>query len=208
MSEYGIFIIESVRNGDYRDGHSLEKILNLSGIKTEYREATSKDDFIAHIEEFKHSGLRYLHISCHAAKDGFEIGDEDVPNDELEKIFGNSLSKRRVFLSACEAGNKDLAARLILKNGAFSVIGTPIELYFSKAAIFWNCLFHAIHMRNSKKTSKKLLTETLESIVNLLDVPINYYSFIRDSENAVSRKKIRKDRITSTRRLTINKVSQ
>lgn len=205
MSKYGIFIIESLRSQDYRDGHALEKIMVLSGIDVEYRQANSKDDFVAFIEEFKHSGFRYLHISCHAAKDGFEIGNDDIPNEEIEILLGNSVNKKRVFLSACEGGNKDLAARLILKGGAYSVIGTPISLLFAKAAIFWPCLFHAVYMRDEKSMPKKVLKEILESIVNLLDVPINYYSFMRDNESTVRRYGIRKGKETTRGKLSINK---
>jgi len=46
MTKYGVFIIESLRDGDYLDGKNLSKILALSKIEKTYHKVHSKQGFI------------------------------------------------------------------------------------------------------------------------------------------------------------------
>ncbi|MFQ1934251.1 hypothetical protein ACK350_12345 [Aeromonas veronii] len=125
-SIYGVFIIESLRGDDFFDGEILSEILDLSQINNIYREVESIEDFQSAIVDFKKSGLRYLHLSCHADMDGIEINGEEVSNHELSEMFYGNLEGRRVFLSACKGGNRNMATAAITRCSAQSVIGTPI----------------------------------------------------------------------------------
>ena len=134
MSKYGVYIIESLRGGDYFDGKNLSEILKLSKIFYVYRKVVSKSDFILAINQFKESNLRYLHFSCHSDMDGIKISDICISNSELSEILKNKIKKKRIFLSACKGGNRNIATAVVTKCNGQSVIGTPIDLYFDKAA--------------------------------------------------------------------------
>jgi hypothetical protein len=137
MTKFGVFIIESLRGDDYFDGKTLAEILNLSHIPVTYKWADTKENLIIQLKLFKKSNMRYLHLSCHADEQGIEINSDFISNKELQDMFDGILNKRRIFMSACKGANRDLATRVIMANGAYSLIGTPINLRFDKSALFW-----------------------------------------------------------------------
>ena len=205
MSEYGVFIIESLRGGEYFDGENLSEILKLSKIKNIYREVLDKDDFIKAINEFKKSNLRYLHLSCHSDMDGIEINGEDITNFESSAIFKNKINKKRIFLSACKGGNRNMATA-IAKRGGQSVIGTPINLYFDKAALFWPSFYHIINCADNNKMNKNSLSSTLKKCVDLFEIPINYYHGINGESKYLKRYKFRHNKRTTNKRIKISRL--
>jgi len=205
MSEYGIFIIESLRGSDYFDGENLSEILELSGITNIYREALCKDDFIVAVDEFKKSNLRYLHLSCHAGMKGIEINGENISNSELSKIFKGKVTNKRIFLSACKGGNKNMATAVITNCKAQSIIGTPKNLYFDKAALFWPSFYHVINCDDKKRMNKRNLSKTLKRCVDLFEVPINYYHKINGEPRFLRRYKFRHNVRTSNNKVLIAK---
>jgi len=190
MSEYGVFIIENLRGDDFFDGENLHDILELSRIKNIYKEVHDKDEFIAVIDEFKTSNLRYLHISCHADMDGIEINGEEITNLELSKVFKNKITKKRIFLSACKGGNRNIATA-VTRCGGRSVIGTPIDLHFDKAALFWPSFYHVINCADNSKMNKKSIRDTLRKCVDLFEIPVNYYHGIKGEPKQLRRYKFR-----------------
>ena len=207
MSEYGIFIVENLRGVDYFDGENLHDILNLSHIKNEYREVLDKDDFVKAISEFNLSNLRYLHLSCHADMNGIEINGEEITNFELSKIFKNKIKKRRIFLSACKGGNRNIATA-VQKCGGRSVIGTPIDLDFDKAALFWPAFYHVINCIDSSKMNKQSISNTLKKCVDLFEIPINYYHGISAEPRYLRRYKFRHNMRTANNRIKMSKLTQ
>lgn len=206
MSEYGVFIVENLRGADFFDGENLHEILELSKIKNVYREVVDKDDFIASINEFKKSNLRYLHISCHADMDGIEINGEEITNLELFKIFKNKISKKRIFLSACKGGNRNIATA-VAKCGGQSVVGTPINLKFDKAALFWPSFYHVINCADSSTMNKNSISSTLKKCVDLFEIPINYYHGINGESKHLRRYKFRHDEKTTNSRIKMSKLT-
>ncbi|USD21711.1 hypothetical protein MJO52_00790 [Microbulbifer variabilis] len=205
QSKYGIFIIESLENGDYYDGKNLKEILKLSQIKCEYRYVHTREELSEAVKEFRQSNLRYLHLSCHANMDGIEVDNKIISNKELIEIFKGNIKKRRLFLSACKAGNRNMATVFINKCHGQSVIGTPINLRFDKAALFWPAFYHVINILDQEKMNKRSLTETIKRCVDLFDVPINYYHNINGQEKYLRRYKFRCNSITTERRILITK---
>lgn len=203
-SEYGIFIIESLsdNNGDYFDGDLLADILELSEVRVEYLSIENKADLKVAIEKFSKSGYRYLHFSFHADMYGVELIEENISNYEFNKIIGHTLKNKRVFLSACKGGNRDLASKLIL-SGAYSLIGTPINISFIKAALFWPAFYHSINELDKKKMSRCEINIILKACSKLFKTPINYYSFIRNDKNFIRRIRIREGLIKSNNKLKI-----
>jgi hypothetical protein len=95
--KYGIFIIESLDVKDDKDGKILKDILNVCRVENEYKEVKTKPQLIEAIDEFQNSNFRYLHLSCHANKEGFELTDKTfITNSEFSEIIGNKLQKRRI----------------------------------------------------------------------------------------------------------------
>ena len=205
MSKYGVFILENLHGEDFFDGENLHEILDLSDIANEYREVLDKDDFVKAINEFKKSNLRYLHLSCHADMDGIEINGEEISNLELSKIFKNKIRKRRIFLSACKGGNLNIATA-VQKCGGQSVIGTPIDLYFDKAALFWPSFYHVINCVADSKMNKKSISATLKKCVDLFEIPINYYHGITGQPRYLRRYKFRHNKRTTNNKIKMSKL--
>lgn len=203
MTKYGIFIIESLRSEDFFDGENLSDVLELSEIPRVYHWVDSVEDLKLKLEEFEVSQYRYLHLSCHADLDGIEINGEDISYDTLSSLLGKKIEGKRLFLSACKAGNIDFAARTISKNHAISMIGTPIDLTFKKSVLFWPVFYHVLHEIDEKKMSRENIISTLQKCVDLLGVPINYYSSISNSSQKMRRLRLRKNHKTDTRVIEI-----
>lgn len=188
---YGIYIIESLRGGELKDGEYLNKILKLSKIKSRYKWAKNREDFKELLKGFVKSGFRYLHLSCHSDETGIEINREEISNEELEIYLNNDLKNRRIFMSTCRGANKDLAARLICKCGALSLIGTPADLHFHKSALFWPPFYYTMNELDEHKMSSENLKKTLQTYVDLFKISINYYSRIESDLNKIRRIKVR-----------------
>jgi hypothetical protein len=198
MSEYGVFIIENLRGEDFFDGENLHEILELSNIQSIYKEVHDKAEFIAAMDDFKESNLRYLHISCHADMDGIEINGEEITNLELSKIFKNKITNRKIFLSVCKGGNRNIATA-VAKCGGQSLIGTPINLHFDKAALFWPSFYHVINRADSSKMNQKSISGTLKKCVDLFEIPINYYHGIKGDTKRLRRYKFRHNEKTTNK---------
>lgn len=203
MSKYGIFIIESLRSKDYFDGETLSDILKLSKIPVKYTWADTKDDLITHIAAFKKSKYRYLHLSCHADETGIEINGEDISNSQIQVILRHAIINRRLFMSACKGANRDLASKIVAGNGAYSLIGPPVNLYFDKSAMFWPAFYHVINEIDNAKMNKKNIRDALQRCVDLFKVPINYYSRSNGNNKLLWRLKIRYNGRSDNRQIKI-----
>jgi hypothetical protein len=207
MTKYGVFIIESLRKGEYWDGKNLSKILALSKINNAYHKVQSKEDFIESIRRFKKSEFRYLHISCHSDKNGIEIDGEEITNKELIRIFKNKIIGRRLFLSACQGSNKKMATVVLTKCGGQSLIGTPTDLHFDKAALFWPSFYHVINNIDKKGMNKRSISSALKKCVELFEIPINYYHKIENEKEYLRCYKFRYNKETSNRKISVaNKI--
>ncbi len=148
-SEYGVFIIESMdaineRQGNL-DGYALKTILDLCGIPNIYYHIRTKLELEEVLKEFETSKFRFLHIACHGNKKELALTYESIEFSELEMILGDYLYHRRLFLSACEVAVFELAQFFIPKYHCFSVIGTPNEITYDKAAIFWSSFYYFMY---------------------------------------------------------------
>ena len=198
---YGVFIIESLRSEDFCDGEALKEILELSKIDVQYEWIETKEGLKNKIEKFAESRFRYLHISCHADFKGLKLTNEEVSNKEFGEIINDKIKNRRIFLSACKGGNRNLAS-IAIKNGAYSLIGSPIDLHFDKAALFWASFFHVINEFDDEKMKKAEIRYVLKSCVELFYIPINYYTYIEKSRDKIMRRlKIRPEQKTDNRKM-------
>lgn len=204
MSKFGVFIIESLRQNDYLDGLTLRDILDLSDIEVEYEDVQNEECLIEALEKFNTSNFRYLHLSCHANSTGIEIGGIEITNERLSNIIGNTLTKKRLFMSACQGSNIDIASKIISKNKAYSLIGTPEDLRFDKSVLFWPTFYHVINEIDSSKMGFVSIKQILIKCVNLLNITIDFYSFIRKDKNKMRVTKLRKDSSTKTKIISLD----
>ncbi len=178
--KYGIFIIESLNQQDDKDGRILHDILNVCRIQNEYHAVNTKEEFIETISKFKESEYRYLHLSFHGNTTGFALSNETfITNSNFSGIISNNLEKRRIFMSACETGNFDLAGKLITKNRIFSLIGSPVPIRFDKAVLFYPTFYHLMNELDEKEMNKDALKKSLRASADLFKIPIHYYAFLR-----------------------------
>lgn len=172
---YGVFIIESLREGDFNDGERLSAILKIALILEHRVPVSNKAEFVDAVTAFYKSGFRYVHLSCHANLDGIEIGGEFISNSELKAILNGNIKGRRVFFSACEASNLNVATIIIDKCKGQSVIGSPLKIDEDKAALFWPSFYFAVNKIDSELMKRERIVDSLQKCVDLFGVPINYY---------------------------------
>jgi hypothetical protein len=202
---YGVFIIESVKSTEFTDGENLHQILELCDIVSVYSWADTIEDLERHLADFKRSQFRYLHLSCHADNSGIFINEDKITNEDLANMLKGGLENKRVFMSACKGANRDLASRLISECRAYSLIGTPLDLPFTKSAVFWPSFYHVMNENDQGKMRRQDIKYSLKDCVDLFNIPINYYSRLSDS-NYIRRLKIRAGRKTDNRKIKVKEM--
>lgn len=199
-TSYGVYIIES-SDLEFKDGQKLHEVLDLMGFPSRYRSVSSKKEFAAALDDFTKTKFRYLHISCHADMEGIAINDTNIDNHELIPICKGKLNRRRVFFSACEASNLDMATVLIKKCGAQSIIGSPLSIPFVTAAIFWPAFYDKAQEADRKAMNRTTLTYVLKSCVDFFGFPMNYYHRTTNREKLM-RSKFRKDKNVNSKKIS------
>lgn len=179
-----VFIIESLTFEDEEtgrpEGQFLSHILNLHGKTAIYYYIRTMKEFEEILKIFKRQAYRYLHLSCHGSSDELYTTIDSIPFSELIDIMTPYLKKRRLFISASEAINEDLAEDLFFYTECLSLIGPIEEVYFEDDAIAWASFYHLVFKKDPKGMERGIILSSLQKIVNAFEVPFQYYS--RDSE--------------------------
>ncbi|NQZ90946.1 MAG: hypothetical protein HRT97_01235 [Moritella sp.] len=180
MSKPNVFIIESLNfedeENDRFEGKVLSKILKLNGVDSQYYYIRTKQELDEIIVKFDESDYRYLHLSCHGSPDSLETTLDSVSFKELNDMLAPCLDKKRVFISACEMVNEDLAEALIGETDCYSVIGPSEPILFSDATIFWSSFYHLMFGENDSSMKKRDIKTVLEKTTDLFEVKVNYFS--------------------------------
>lgn len=183
-SKYGIFIIESMdtinENKGKLDGYALKTILDLCDIPNIYYYIRTKLELEKVIEEFEISNYSFLHIACHGNKEELALTYESIDFEELGFLLGGYLYRRRLFLSVCEVAVFELAQHFIPKCHCYSVIGTPDEIDYDKAAIFWSSFYYLMYINNNSQMFQADISPTLLKVSELFNVNLNYFSIINN----------------------------
>ena len=174
-----VFIIESLDFQDEADGNYegqlISNILRLNKKDSKYFYIRTKKELIAVLDKFRESNYRYLHISCHANDTEMSTTLDSIPFPELSRILRPHLKERRLFLSACEMANKELAGQLLPGSGCFSLMGPAEEIAFSDAAITWASLYHLMFNHDRDVMKRGVLLTNARSLRTLFGVPLNFY---------------------------------
>ena len=180
-----VFIVESLRPNDPREGEIIYKILKMGERSPKYRYVHTPNEFRSVIHEFGESNYRYLHISSHGSPEcfGFEFGP--MYFNEFHGLVNRYLHEKRVFISACELVNHQdhqLASLLLRNTGCYSVIGSYDPINFDDAVMFWsNFYFLAYRDQFGEriKFSRDLVLKILHQLTGLYHLNMNYYSYSR-----------------------------
>lgn len=182
-----VFIIESLdkkSNGDVQ-GRALAQALEAFGRYPRYVDVSSKLEFLRALYNFKDSGYRYLHISCHgdSLEDGLVLRNREILsfNCLIGWISQLHLPLTRLFLSACGAGRKDYLA-----NGLFSYKETrsvhsvlaPIEdIDLIEALVFWVSFYGEMYMHDENSMMDSAIVKIAQSAVDCCRRKFSYFSY-------------------------------
>ena len=136
----------------------------------ECRRFTQRD-----IQPYGKCGYRYLHLSCHASSESIATTLDLIRFDELGTLLNPYLDGCRLFISACEAVNDQLARELIPASGCLSIIGPHEEVTFDEAATMWASFYQLMFRQNSRGMNREDIEPILEGLVGLFEVPVAYY---------------------------------
>lgn len=173
-----VFIIESLRFSDEkhrREGEILSRMLQMAEKPPEYWYIRTKAELGRILQRFGKSRKRYLHISCHGSSKSLFTTLEEVSFAEFGQLAGPHLKGRRLFISACEATNKKLAATVIPVSGCFSVIGPVGEIEFGDAAIVWSAFYHLMFKLDDRAMRRRNLETVLTKVCKAFGVAMKYY---------------------------------
>ena len=179
-SQPQLFIIESLKIRDeeehLQEGDIISRMLSLSGkTDTIYFYVRTRREMQEMADRFGRSNHRYMHISCHADERGIVTTFETITNPELSDMLRDHLPKTRLFVSACEMANEDLAEQLFRKSEILSFAGPSVPIDFDDAAAFWVSFYHLMFKKDDGSMAGEYVKEVFNKLSILYDVQMNYF---------------------------------
>jgi len=183
-----VFIIESLslidETKNRHEGEVLADILRMCGKKPLYYYIRTKAELEMLAEEFEASGYRYLHLSCHGGEMELETTIDKVSYIEFAQLFEGRLKHRRLFASACGAGNQMFAELVGAKNkGMNSVAGPSAEMRFDHAVAFWSSFYVKAFTINEKSMNSKHIAEIMRPLAALFGTSIHWSRYSNKSDS-------------------------
>ena len=174
-----VFIIESLELADEangrREGEVLAAMLRMCGKSPLYYYIRTKAELELLAEHFVASGYRYLHISCHGGMTSLETTLDSITYKEFAKIFARRLKNRRLFVSACSAGNRPFAELVRSRNrGIISVAAPTNDIQFDHAVAFWSSFYVKTFSLNSRSMNSDRIAEVLRALAALFNEPVHF----------------------------------
>ncbi|MEK9138898.1 MAG: hypothetical protein AAB393_17390, partial [Bacteroidota bacterium] len=140
-----VFIIESNAEPEEKDrfseGRIISDVLRMMNKKVEYRYIRTEKELQHMAKQFVVSRVRYLHIACHGRPGWFRLTYDKISYRTFAEIIGPVIADRRLFLSACDIANDDLAREVYRVSKPYSITGPTCEMLFSDAAVVWASLY-------------------------------------------------------------------
>jgi hypothetical protein len=174
-----VFIIESLtltdEAKDRREGEVLAAVLKMCGKKPLYYYIRTRAELEHLAAEFEASGYRYLHLSCHGGDTSLATTLDSINYKNVAKILANRLGGRRLFVSACSAGNEMFAELVGAQNKAVISIAAPAEdIRFDHAVAFWSALYVKLFSINAKSMHSGRVVEVMRALAELFNVPMHW----------------------------------
>jgi hypothetical protein len=174
-----VFIIESLTLKDEererREGAVLASVLKMCGKKPLYYYIRTRSELEHLAKRFTRSRYRYLHISCHGSDMALETTLDSVDYQDFAKIFEGRLDGRRLFVSACSAGNEIFADLVYAKNAKLISLAAPaLDIYFDHAVAFWSAFYVKAFSINSTSMRSDRVAEVIKALTKLFEVPMHW----------------------------------
>lgn len=174
------FILESLTLEDERenrrDGFLLHEILKLHGKKPQYFYFRTEKEFHELINEFYKSKYRYLHLSCHGSQNTISYTMGSSTFERFAELTANKLNNRRLFVSGCNIGTKELADAVFKKNGGMYSITAPKEkVFFDQSISFWSAFYYMMYAWDSSTMKKKRLEKVLRQLSIIFEMPLSHF---------------------------------
>ncbi len=173
-----VFIIESLElideTKERREGAVLASVLKMCGKNPLYYYIRTKAELKYIADEFEASGYRYLHISCHGGDDTLETTLDSVTYQDFAEIFEGKLKDRRLFVSACSAGNELFAEVVGGKNrDLISIAASATNIRFDHAVAFWSSFYVKTFSLNAKSMNSARIAEVAKPLTALFEAPLH-----------------------------------
>lgn len=178
-TNHDLFIIESLDikeeiNG-ISEGRIIKDTLNILGQRPYYCYVRNSKEFKQALELFRHSSYRYLHLSCHGEAGAIHTTLEIIPNPLLAEILSGKLKNRRLFVSACETGAKDLTQLIWESNKGINSIASPLDkVDFSIMCAFWIAFYTKIFKDPKMSMKATKIKSALTPLCKFYGIRINW----------------------------------
>lgn len=177
-----VFIFESLSEADERakryEGQILADILRLAGKNPKYYYFQSKEELPHLLGLFRQSKYRYLHISAHASDSSIGTRNGSITYDELSRTFKGHLPLRRLFLSACQIGNRNFVDAIASRNkGMHSVVAPAENIRFDHAIAIWSAFYVSMFTENSKAMKRAGIERRVKSLCSLFTVDMFFAAY-------------------------------
>jgi hypothetical protein len=141
----GLYIIESLKFDDERrrrEGRIIKQILRLCDFPAKYIYIRTQPELDLALKGFEQSRFRYLQSSCHGSRDPVAFTLDQMSFDDFAAEVNPYLDRKRVFFSAREVVNPQLAEALLADSGCYSIIGPNAAINFDDALLMWASFYH------------------------------------------------------------------
>ena len=179
-----VFILESLSKEDesqgYFEGRILSEMLYLAGKAPKYYYFSHKDELPHLMCVFRASKCRFLHVSVHASHDQIGLRDGQLTYAEFSDILASHLRLRRLFMSACEVGNRTFVEAVSQKNnGMHSIIAPCGKIEYSAAAAIWSAFYVSVFCESETSMTHAAIKGRFEALRKLF--PVDFYEAFYES---------------------------
>jgi hypothetical protein len=180
-----VFIFESLKKEDERakrfEGQVLADMLRLAGKNPKYYYFQSEEELPHLMGLYRQSKYRYLHISSHASNTHVGFTNGAVTYEKFATYFDGHLQLRRLFFSACQAGNEAFVEAIAKKNkGMHSVVAPAEDIQFDHAAALWSSFYISMFTENHRAMNRANIEKRIKALIKLF--PVNFFFAAYEAE--------------------------
>lgn len=162
------------------EGKVLYDYLKMQGKNPIYCYFRTRGELVNISEAFAESGYRYLHISCHGGEECLTLPGDRVIYADFAELFKDTLTKKRIFISACEQGNIKFSNTLFQANSELLSFLAPINCpNIHDLTVFWISMYNRLHSFNERSIDSKALRFIVKRLSSTFGIPF-LYSFDKD----------------------------
>jgi hypothetical protein len=174
------FILESLTLADEaserRDGKLLFEQLRLQGRNPRYYYFRTAEELRHLAVEYRNSGYRYLHLSCHGNETTLQFTFGAMSFAEFAQTFEKRIDNRRLFISGCSLGNRSFADTVYATNGGmYSIIAPTTAVRFDQSAVFWTSFYYLMHSVDEESMKWPQVEEALRRLSELFEVSVAFF---------------------------------